>query len=57
MPGDGVGALLQELGPGVIIGAAEDKMNFWEALGSARGLMDMVAAKVAGVVDCFFDGK
>ena len=32
-------------------------MDFWEALGSAGGLVDVVAAEVAGVVDYFLDGE
>jgi hypothetical protein len=33
VPGYCVGALCQEIGAGAIIGASEDEMDFWEALG------------------------
>lgn len=55
MPGDGVCALLEELGASAVVGAAEDEVDFWEALGCAGGLVDVVAAEVAGVFDGILD--
>jgi hypothetical protein len=52
VPCDGVGALFEELSTGAVVGAAEDQVDFWEALGCTGGLVDVVAAEVA----CIFDG-
>lgn len=57
VPGNGVGALLEELGAGAVVGAAEDEVDFREALGCTGGLVDVVTAEVAGVVDGFLDGE
>lgn len=55
MPGDSVGALLEELGAGAVICAAEDEVDFWEALGCTGGLVNVVTAEVAGVFDGVLD--
>jgi len=57
VPGDGVGALLEELGAGAVVCAAEDEVDFREAFGGARGLVDVVSAEVACIVDYFLDGE
>lgn len=56
MPCDSVGALLQELLTGAIVGTAEDQMDLGESLGGSRGLVDVVSAEVSGVVDDFLNG-
>jgi hypothetical protein len=56
VPCDSVGTLLQERLAGAIVGAAEDQMNLGEALGGSRGLVDVVSAKVSGVVDDLLNG-
>jgi hypothetical protein len=55
VPGDGVGALLEEGLTGAVVGAAEDEVDLREAFGGSGGLVDVVAAEVAGVVDDFLD--
>lgn len=55
MPGDSVGALLKELGAGAVIGAAENEVDLWEALGCTGGLVDVMAAEVAGIFDGILD--
>lgn len=57
VPGDGVGALLQERRADVVVCAAEDEVDLRESLWRARGLVDVVSAEVAGVVDGFLDGQ
>jgi hypothetical protein len=57
VPGNGVGALLEELGAGAVVGATEDEVDFWEPLGGTGGLVYVVTAEVAGVVDGFLDGE
>jgi hypothetical protein len=47
--------LLKEIGAGTVIGAAEDEVDFWEALGCTGGLVDVMAAEVAGVFDGILD--
>lgn len=55
MPGDSVGALFEEICARAVLGSAEDEMDLREALGGAGCLVDVVAAKVTGVVDDFLD--
>lgn len=57
MPGDGVGAGGQELGAGSIVCAAVHEVDFWVALGSTRGLMDVVSAEVAAELEGLVDGE
>ena len=57
MPGDGVGAGFEELGAVAVVGAAEDEVDFGVALGSTRGRVDVVTAKVAAKFKSFIDGE
>lgn len=57
MPGDGVGTLLQESGAGVIVCASEDQVDLREPLWSTGGLVDVMSAEVAGIVDGLLDGQ
>jgi hypothetical protein len=57
MPGDRICTLLEELCAGAVVGTAEDEVDFWEALGCTGGLVDVVAAEVAGVFDGILDGE
>lgn len=51
VPCDSVGALLQEGLASAVVGTAEDEVDLWESLGGTGGLVDVVSAKVAGIVD------
>ena len=45
------------MGAGAVVGTAEDEVDFWETFGCTGGLVYVVAAKVAGIVDGFLDGE
>lgn len=55
VPCNSIGALLQEGITGAVVSTAEDKVNLWEPLGGPRGLVDVVSAKVSGIVDNLLD--
>lgn len=57
VPSHRVGPVGQKLGAGTVIGAAVDKVDLRKALGSARGLMDVVGAEVATKVQGLVDGN
>lgn len=55
VPGNCVRALFEKLATGAVVSTTEDEVNFWEALWCAGCLVDVVAAKVADIIDCFLD--
>lgn len=55
MPGDCVCALFEEFATRAIISTTEDEVDFGEAFGCARCLVDVVAAEVADVIDRFLN--
>ena len=57
MPCHRVGVCGEKLGARSVVGTAVNQVNFGEALGSTRGLVDMVAAKVGAKFDGFVDGE
>lgn len=57
VPGDCVGAGRQELRGRLVFGSTVHQVDFWVALGSTRGLMDVMTAEVASEFDGFGDGE
>lgn len=56
MPGNGICALFEEFSTGAVSRTTVDHVDLWEPLGRPRGLVDVMPAKVARVVDDLLKG-
>jgi hypothetical protein len=57
VPGDGVGMTLQKVQATSVISTPMNQMDFGVALGSTRGLVNVVPTEVSTILNCLFDGN
>lgn len=57
MPGNRIGAVVEELAERLIVGASMDKMNFRESVGSTAGGMDVQPAEIFDKFQSLINGK
>ena len=57
MPGDGVGPRFEKRLSSVVISASMNEMDFWMALGSSTGWVDVQSSEVFTNLQCFADGQ